>query len=212
MSRSLQPEPPDGGSWLQREPLPRPEVCETTIALRRSLRTRSSLARIAQLWKAGNPTSGPVRGVASRPGGLAEGEGGSCVCCLPTEPFRLRMGLSVCVGAGTRRGHAPLFPAPLPAGLIARVGSPEAPEDRCPEWTEEGIRAGYAPFRGWDSRRIRPVSRTGFAQGTLQSEGGRRRLTWRRKAGGRVPGRGRSLIGALHGFLRPRASGPGPEV
>jgi hypothetical protein len=44
----------------------------------------------------------------------------------------------------------------------------------------------------------------------LQPGGGRRRLRLGREADGRVPGRGRSLIGALHGFLRPGDSGPGP--
>jgi hypothetical protein len=51
----------------------------------------------------------------------------------------------------------------------------------------------------------------GLAQDTLQSEGGQRRLTCGREAGGRVPGGGRSFVGALYGFVRPGDSGSGPE-
>jgi hypothetical protein len=78
-------------------------------------------------------------------------------------------------------------------GLSVRVGDPaEAPGDRSLVGTEEGIRAGYptVPKR-------------------LKGDDGRGEC--RREAGVRVPGRGRSLIGAPHDFLRPGDSGPGPE-
>lgn len=79
-------------------------------------------------------------------------------------------------------------PARMPTGLSVRVGGPEVPEGWCSKWTEEGTRAGYATVRG----RLKGAD--------VRSEGRRR-----------VPGLGRSLIGAVHGLVRPEDSGLGPE-
>jgi hypothetical protein len=96
-----------------------------------------------------------------------------------------------------------------------------------PKW---GFAQGMLPSKRWNPRRVATVQRwnlrrvryrpkVGFAQCTLPSKGGiragyataRRRLKLGRGAGGRVPGCGRSHIGALHDLVRPGDSGPGPE-
>jgi hypothetical protein len=62
---------------------------------------------------------------------------------------------------------------------------------------------------------MRHVPRMGFVQGTLQSEGDRRRMAGERKASRGLAGGfrdvERSLMGALGGFVRPGHSRPGPE-
>jgi hypothetical protein len=109
----------------------------------------------------------------------------------------------------------------LPAAFVAcllSIGAREAGECRAsacglptepaprPWETASGFGGSWAPEDGAWSGPTR-----GFAQDTLQSERGLRRPTDGRTGGGRVPGRGRSHIGARREFLRPGSYGPGPE-
>jgi hypothetical protein len=111
---------------------------------------RSGRWRASERPGAGNPTSGRVRGVPpDDPGPETLLPAGSVACILgPEMRQEAEHRTSVC--------ELRTEPARLPPGLTVRVGGPEAPEDRCLEGTEEGIRAGkvwicagYATVRRW---------------------------------------------------------------
>jgi hypothetical protein len=98
---------------------------------------------------AGNRSSGRVRGEPPDDGGPET--------VLSAGSVLSRLGLED-QQEGERRSSVYELrtgPASLPMGFGVRAGGPEAPEDRCPEGTEVGIRAGYATFRSGNSRRIR---------------------------------------------------------
>jgi hypothetical protein len=140
--------------------------------------------RLHPLWLGRTVTPWPPPRCPVRPKPpppLAWSDGYSVVC---------RVGLGARQGGGRRTSVCGLRTEPAPAHGFQRPGSGTL------RLLTAGARSG--PTRG-------------FAQDTLQSGGGCRRLTYGLKAGGRVPGRGRSLIGAPHGFVRPGDSGFGPK-